>query len=193
MSGLRISVPSVSETPRPFRMQTTPEWWESARLFPDEEGLRVLEPFALELEGHALGRRLLFRGQLSGTVELPCAGCTESFTYTHREPVELLLEPLPASEAVPEGGIALDPEDLSLGQYGGEMLDFEPVLVESLLLSWPMHVRCSPDCQGLCPDCGCNRNRESCDCAQRKARRPFEDLAARLVQGKGGMRDRSKN
>jgi uncharacterized protein len=193
MSSFRISVPSVTETPSPFRVQTTPEWWENARLFSDEEGLRLLEPFVLELEGHALGRRLLFRGQLSGKVELACAGCTESFTYTHREPVELLLEPLPASEEVPEGGIALDPEDLSLGQYGGETLDFEPVLVESLLLSWPMQARCSPECQGLCPDCGCNRNRESCDCEQGRARRPFEDLAARLGQGDGRTRDRSKN
>ena len=31
----------------------------------------------------------------------------------------------------------------------------------------PFVVLCQPDCKGLCPHCGANLNRETCDCAVR--------------------------
>ena len=31
----------------------------------------------------------------------------------------------------------------------------------------PFVVLCRPDCAGLCPVCGANLNRETCDCAER--------------------------
>jgi uncharacterized protein len=189
MSDLSIHVPSVSETPSDFRIQTTAEWWQRAHLLPAEVGIRLLEPFALQLEGYRLGRRLLFRGELGGCVELRCAACNEPFVYRHREPVELLLEPLPAGEAPPEGGLALDADDPSLGRYAGEDLDFEPVLIESLLLSWPMHQRCTEACRGLCPECGCNRNRESCECGGGAESHPFERLRSLLPRPRGGAGD----
>jgi uncharacterized protein len=35
---------------------------------------------------------------------------------------------------------------------------------EQFFLTLPMKPLCRPDCQGLCPVCGKNRNREQCDC-----------------------------
>jgi uncharacterized protein len=179
MGDFWIQVQSVSETPSPFLLETTPVWWEAARVVPPEVGLRLLEPFVTALEGYRLGRRLLFRGELRGAVELACAGCSEPFVYRHRSPVELLLEPLPTGVESPKGGIELDPEEESVGRYAGEALDFEPVVLESLLLAWPMHPRCSENCLGLCPSCGCNRNRERCSCAEPSAAHPLGELAGR--------------
>ena len=34
-----------------------------------------------------------------------------------------------------------------------------------MLLAVPLKALCREDCKGLCPGCGRNRNRESCDCA----------------------------
>lgn len=44
----------------------------------------------------------------------------------------------------------------------------EPVL-DAVVMDTPFVVLCSDDCRGLCPRCGCNLNREQCDCAQKAA------------------------
>jgi len=183
-----IQLASVTETPGPFRIETTVQWWERANLLSAEPRLRLLEPFVLNLEGYRLGRRLLFRGELGGRLELECASCTELFAYAHRHPVELLLEPLPAGAEVPEYGLELDPEEDALARYAGESVSMEPVLVEALLLSWPMHARCAETCRGLCPSCGRNLNREACGCGSQAKPGPFDRLASLLPDrsGSGG-------
>lgn len=42
-------------------------------------------------------------------------------------------------------------------------IDLAPIGREYLLLDMPMTPLCRPDCQGLCPVCGANRNNEHCD------------------------------
>ena len=42
----------------------------------------------------------------------------------------------------------------------------EDVLREQVLLSLPVRTLCRPDCKGLCPHCGENRNQKECTCAE---------------------------
>ena len=44
------------------------------------------------------------------------------------------------------------------------MVNLEPVLRETLILSLPMAALCQPECKGLCPVCGGNRNERDCGC-----------------------------
>jgi uncharacterized protein len=187
MSGLLIDTRRLRERPERFRLEADAGWWDRTRETVHEPSLRLIEPFALELEGHALGRRLLFRGALRGRVELVCGRCAEGYPLEFDERVELLLEPALDPEAIPAGGIELDPEDNALGRYSGEELDFEPVLNETLWLAWPMQPCCREDCRGLCPRCGVNRNQETCGCDAAARPSPFADLAVRLAaRGTGG-------
>jgi uncharacterized protein len=39
------------------------------------------------------------------------------------------------------------------------------MVTEQLYLGLPLKPICSPDCRGLCPSCGANRNTDPCDCA----------------------------
>jgi uncharacterized protein len=52
--------------------------------------------------------------------------------------------------------------------YGlqGEQLDLRPLVNDALLLALPLAPLCRPDCAGLCPTCGNDRNLEPCGCAQ---------------------------
>jgi uncharacterized protein len=45
-------------------------------------------------------------------------------------------------------------------------LDLEPLARDAVLLELPLAPLCTPDCQGLCPQCGINRNEETCTCEQ---------------------------
>ena len=44
------------------------------------------------------------------------------------------------------------------------MLDLADVAMTDLRLSMPTKILCSPDCRGLCPQCGKNRNDGECGC-----------------------------
>jgi uncharacterized protein len=37
---------------------------------------------------------------------------------------------------------------------------------EVIFINLPMKPLCSPDCRGLCPVCGANRNKEKCFCEE---------------------------
>jgi uncharacterized protein len=172
---LVVRVDDLQPEPAPLQLVGGAAWWERAREAFREPAARLLRPFELDLEAYALGRRLLFRGRVHGEVELCCSRCAEPFRFSFDAPLELLLEPFPEGEGR-EPGIELDGEELELGRYAGEELNFEPVLRDHLLLSWPLAPCCAEGCLGLCPVCGENRNREPCQCDARGGNTPFAGL-----------------
>lgn len=185
MDELCIRVESVVETPRRILLETSPTWWEGAREIFQELESRATEPFVVDMQAYRLGQRLLFRGDVAGAVELACSRCAEPYAHRFHERLELLLEPAPDPVALPETGIELDAQDLELGRYAGDELDFEPVVLEILALAWPMQPLCADDCAGLCQVCGRNQNHERCGCRPRSGSRPFAGLAE-LLRGKRG-------
>jgi len=48
-----------------------------------------------------------------------------------------------------------------------DWLDLEPLAHDACILELPLAPLCGPDCLGLCPECGVNRNHESCACAEK--------------------------
>lgn len=48
--------------------------------------------------------------------------------------------------------------------YEGSSLSLDEMIREQVHLALPMRPLCSPDCKGLCPVCGKDLNRSSCDC-----------------------------
>jgi uncharacterized protein len=186
VDALVVAVASLSEQPRRFVLEAPLEWWASASL-PETLPSDVREPLRLELEGYCLGRRLLFRGRLRGRVDLACGRCGEPYRHALEERVSLLLEPLPSHAPQPEHGLVLDEDDLELGRYAGERIDFSAVMVEAVMTAWPMQPRCGETCRGLCPRCGENLNRADCACARAGVSRPLAGLAALL--GRGPARD----
>lgn len=46
----------------------------------------------------------------------------------------------------------------------GDRIDLEPLVRDAVLLELPQAPLCMEGCQGLCPDCGINRNEGTCTC-----------------------------
>lgn len=49
-------------------------------------------------------------------------------------------------------------------ELGNDSVDLEPMIREALMLEIPTAPVCRPDCPGLCPVCGINRDSQACDC-----------------------------
>lgn len=47
-----------------------------------------------------------------------------------------------------------------------EILDMDQLAQDDILLELPIRLLCSEDCKGLCPMCGCNLNKEQCNCKE---------------------------
>jgi uncharacterized protein len=50
-------------------------------------------------------------------------------------------------------------------ELAGDHLDLAPLARDALLLDLPLAPLCRPDCAGLCPVCGVDRNAVACTCA----------------------------
>jgi uncharacterized protein len=69
-----------------------------------------------------------------------------------------------------EGEREIEEDDLTTAFYEHDEIDLGQLMREQFYLSLPMKPLCRVDCKGLCPSCGTNLNRGSCDC-----KREWED------------------
>jgi len=60
--------------------------------------------------------------------------------------------------------VELSEEDLNLSVFDGAVLDIDSLVREELLVAAPDQVLCQQNCQGICPNCGVDRNVTACDC-----------------------------
>jgi uncharacterized protein len=115
------------------------------------------------------------RGHFSGDFEVPCARCVEPVSIGLDSDFDLIFRPVGVDSGPQERSITA--EETEIGYYQKDSLSLEDVLREQVLLSLPARTLCKPDCKGLCPRCGQNRNTDSCSCEQEASDARWEALA----------------
>lgn len=106
---------------------------------------------------------ILVTGQVHTVLEVRCDRCLERFEL----PVEVGIEESFRARIDLRSGAVLPPvpgEELETLIDEHHILDLTEVMRQDILLAVPMHPVCRPDCAGLCPECGQNRNEGACDC-----------------------------
>ncbi len=102
------------------------------------------------------------KGRFAGNFQVPCARCIEPVELPLAAEFDLIFRPLGADAGPPERSITAS--ETEIGYYQKDSLSLEDVLREQVLLSLPVRTLCKPDCKGLCPRCGANRNTHPCSC-----------------------------
>ena len=102
------------------------------------------------------------RGKFAGKFEVPCARCVEPVDIPLEAEFDLIFRPVGADSEAAERSITAP--ETEIGYYQRDSLLLEDVLREQVLLSLPVRTLCKPDCKGLCPRCGQNRNSQDCSC-----------------------------
>jgi uncharacterized protein len=102
------------------------------------------------------------RGLFAGVFQVPCARCVEPVEIPLTSEFDLIFRPAAADSEATERSITA--QETEIGYYQGDSLALEDVLREQVLLSLPVRTLCKPDCKGLCPRCGADRNSQSCNC-----------------------------
>ncbi|HEY0782177.1 MAG TPA: DUF177 domain-containing protein [Thermoanaerobaculia bacterium] len=122
----------------------------------------------------------LLRAHLAYEQTLACGRCLNPIVESTEADVELmiLVERADGRGAKGEEEMELHEDDLSLLVIPEELVDTGPLLVEQLQLNVPVKALCRPDCQGLCPECGADRNAGACSCGERVGDPRWASLAA---------------
>ena len=104
------------------------------------------------------------RGHIAGKLERDCDRCLETAPLPVDRDFDLLYRPADTDTEFSEAELA--EADTEIGYYDGFDLELADVLREQLVLWLPLHWVCSEGCRGICPVCGINRNKRSCECAR---------------------------
>ena len=152
MAELWLSVTDLPAGGRDFLFTDQTIWsgpWAEYRM-----NCRAVEPLEAALHLLRQDQGCLISGRLHGVVALPCARCAE-------EALAPLDQRFDEYEEVHEQG-----EEQGWLRHGdnGLELDAGSLLWEQFLLALPDKPLCRPDCRGLCPSCGGNRNEGGCIC-----------------------------
>lgn len=130
---------------------------------PEDPDYRVAAPVEVSMDIEKAGKDAYrVTGQAKTRLELTCSRCVESFEAPVDAPFELHYVPQPEAPAEGEKEIAED--DLTTSFYSEGSLDVLDLLREQFQLALPMKPLCAETCLGLCPECGANLNRTTCDC-----------------------------
>ena len=113
------------------------------------EVLRVSEgsPVEFELRLEAVMEGVLVTGSASAELVGECARCLEEI---HDEVVADFQELF----VYEESDTAESAEDEDVSRLEGDLLDLEPLLRDSVVLTLPFQPLCREDCPGLCIECG---------------------------------------
>ncbi|WP_442791026.1 YceD family protein [Nocardia sp. NBC_01327] len=101
----------------------------------------------LDLTMQSVSEGVLIIGTVSAPVEGECSRCLEPFT----DQVELYLTEL---FAYPDSNTEKTTEEDEIHRLVDDMIELEPVVIDSVGLELSLQPVCEPDCAGLCPECG---------------------------------------
>lgn len=126
---------------------------------PFQDGAWALTGLSLRLDKE--GDVVIVHGRIEARVPQTCGRCLE--------PYDLVVAPTVEARFVPRGAARreekeLGADDLDTDTYDHDVLDLAAVVEGETTLALPMKALCRPDCRGLCPVCGGNRNASPCTC-----------------------------
>lgn len=117
-------------------------------------------------------------GRVSATATLACSRCLiffdlpldHQFSLTYSQKIPHDLQSGEAQEA------ELTADQIGVVFFKGETIDFTDAVQEQVVMALPFKALCSETCKGLCPHCGADLNRDTCQCDGRPVSGPFDAL-----------------
>ena len=131
-------------------------------------------PLKINVVAELVGAELRIRGHIATRLEASCDRCLGTVSLPVDRDFDLFYRPM--STIAKEEEVEIPAEELEIGFYTGDGIELADVATEQVILSVPMKVTCTPDCRGLCPGCGANRNAVQCNCPRPEPDSPFASL-----------------
>ena len=130
---------------------------------PPDEDYRVAAPVELSMTvERAEAGVFRVRGRALTRLQLECGRCLDEIEVPVDARFELRY--VPQGDGPGESEREIEEDDLSTSFYQEGTIDVVEMLREQFQLALPMKPLCAESCRGLCPVCGTNLNRTTCEC-----------------------------
>lgn len=159
---LSLNLNKVRTAQERFEQVYTPEQ------FGQEADFKVVEPIALAFDIFKDKQQFRLVGHVATRLELSCSRCLEPFALPVDQTFDLRYQP--HAQNTGEGEREIEEDDLTTAFYENDEIDLGQLMREQFYLALPMKPLCVEHCRGLCPVCGANLNKTTCDC-----KRAWED------------------
>ncbi len=77
----------------------------------------------------------------------------------------------------PQGDVEIQLDSKDTEIFHGSELNTTQYFEDQLILDLPFSVVCEESCQGICTQCGTNKNESGCDCEKKSINNPFAVLS----------------
>jgi uncharacterized protein len=148
--------------------------YESGELSLDDAELKLIEPAEIRGQIRRKGSEVELRGEIKGKVAANCDRCLQPVELPINSEFKERFVPAVSWKAEPQH--ELQEDDLNLAVFDGEAIELDDLVREEIMLALPGHVLCREDCKGLCPVCGIDRNRSTCECETARIDSRWEGL-----------------
>jgi len=176
MESLVFSVKQIKAQGISGHRSLAPSWFSLPPEADDPVRPIVLEePVEVDFLLSPFGRDVRVNLSVETVAVLSCSRCLKPFPFSVSVQGRFTLCRV-SPEASGKEELELSLEDLDTGYFEGEEIDLSGLIHEQIVLSFPMKPLCREECKGLCPECGADRNTESCQCGGSKPDPRWEAL-----------------
>jgi uncharacterized protein len=147
---------------------------------PFADGVTAVGEVKLELAIQQSGEEYFCQGEVSAGCMTDCARCLIEFEQQIRQSVDFIVH----GGGMTDSNDGLPDDETYVFLQGNDLLaDVTEPVRQAMVLSFPMKPLCSDNCLGLCPHCGANLNKQSCDCARENSDSRWDGL--KRLAGRG--------
>ena len=136
---------------------------------PDELGalddrVTLVEPATVTGKVRLAGVEVFVNGHIETRAQVECDRCLQNVELPVSADFDL--QYISGSEYESSLTAELTEDEMSVAVFDGETIDVDEIVKEQILLAVPTRTLCRPDCKGICPDCGIDRNTGDCACGK---------------------------
>jgi uncharacterized protein len=144
--------------------------------------LEILSPLSGSIKLMRTSQGILVTGKLRTRIRTACRRCLESADIDVELDLEEEFYPVVRIGDVPMDDVLDEDYDEALVIDELHTLDLSEVIRQGLWLAAPVEALCRPECAGLCPTCGGNRNLGECSCQEMDIDPRWAALQALLLE-----------
>ena len=136
--------------------------YQPDELGPFDDRVSLIEPVAIDGTVRLARTEVFVNGRIKTRVVVECDRCLKQVELPVDADFELEYVTGPTYESTEAAELGED--ELSVSVFDGEAIDVDEIVKEQVLLAVPTRTLCRPDCKGICPDCGIDKNTGDCAC-----------------------------
>ena len=127
-----------------------------------DERVTLVEPATVNGTVRLAGREVFVNGHVKTRAAVECDRCLKQVELPVDTDFEL--EYVTGSTYESSDTAELTEQEMSVSVFDGESIDVDEIVKEQVLLAVPTRTLCQPECKGICPECGIDKNTGDCAC-----------------------------